>query len=170
MISNKIVISLVAVMALVVLVNGKTVPSQQLKKNSNNVDASKVKMNVGYANALKLISEFRKLKQRLSDNEMRIVSAVGLVAGALHIEDALRENLYNMADELFDTFAKATPKENTNRLLAIEETINRDKVSIAVLNEMLKFVRNETDLVGFQKEMQHIAKLVSDFSYLQIFL
>lgn len=165
MISNKII--LLAVVALVVLVNGKTVPSQQSKKYSNRVDASKVnkennKLNAGYANALKFISEFRKLKQKLSENEMRIVSTVGLVSGALQVEDALRENLYNIADELFDTFAKATPKENTDRLLTIEETIDRDKASIAVLNEMLKFARNETDLVGFQKEMQHIAKLVSD--------
>lgn len=154
-------------MALVVLVNGRTVPSQQLKKNSNNVNASQVnkenRMNVGYANALKFISEFRKLKQNLSENEMRIVSTVGLVSGALQVEDALRENLYNIADDLFDTFAKATPKENTDRLLAIEETIDRDKASVAVLNEMLKFARNETDLVGFQKQMHRVAKLVSDF-------
>lgn len=145
-------------MALVVLVNGKTVPSQKLKKNSNENN-----LNAGYANALKFITEFRKLKQKLSENEMRIVSTVGLVSGALQVEDALRENLYIIADELFDTFAKATPKENTDRLLAIEETINRDKASIAVLNEMLKFARNETDLVNFQKEMQRVAKLVSDY-------
>lgn len=155
-------------MGLFVLVHGKTVPSQQSKKNANNVDASKMNKennlrNVGYANALKFISEFRKLKQKLSENEMRIVSTVGLVSGALQVEDALRENLYNIADELFDTFAKATPKENTDRLLAIEETIDRDKASIAVLNEMLKFARNETDLEDFQREMQRVARLVSDF-------
>lgn len=154
-------------MALVVLVNGRTVPSQQSKKSLNNMNASQVNkehnLNVGYANALKFISEFRKLKQKLSENEMRIVSTVGLVSGALQVEDALRDNLYNIADELFDTFSKATPKENTDRLLAIEETIDRDKASVAVLNEMLKFARNETDLVGFQKEMQRVAKLVSDF-------
>lgn len=160
-------------MALAVLVNGKTVPSQKSKKNSNHVDGPKVNkennLNVGYANALKFISEFRKLKEKLSENEMRIVSTVGLVSGALQVEDALRENLYNISDDLFDSFAKATPKENTDRLLTIEETINRDKASIAVLNEMLKFARNETDLVGFQKEMQRVAKLVSDFCTYNIY-
>lgn len=161
---NRIVLAL---MAIVLLVNGKSVQSpvsHQTHKSAKEVTATKVTkldLNTSYANALRFISEFRKLKQKLSENELRIVSTVGLVSGALQVEDALRENLYNIADQLFDTFAKATPKENVDKLLEIEETINRDKASIAVLNEMLKFARNETDLVGFEKEMQRVSRQVS---------
>lgn len=174
MFSNRLAFALMAIFSVVVVINGKSVPStlshqiDTVPMASERVATKVPKLNSnmanGYANALKFISEFRKLKQKLNENEMRIVSTVGIVSGALQVEDALREHLYTIADDLFDTFEKATPKENMEKLLAIEETINRDKASVAVLNGMLQFARNETDLEGFQKEMQRVSRQVSSLN------
>ncbi|XP_055297037.1 uncharacterized protein LOC129565823 [Sitodiplosis mosellana] len=99
---------------------------------------------------------FKSLRRNHSPEEVRIVGTIGLLAGALHAEEAMRENLYHMTDDLLDTFNKSTPKENMHKLLAIEETINRDKSAISILNGMLRYARNGTTLNALEKDMHHI--------------
>lgn len=105
---------------------------------------------------------FKNLRTNRSSEEVRIVGTLGLMSGALKVEEAMRENLYELTDQLMNSFNKSTPKENMQKLFAIEETINRDKSAIAVLNGMLKYARNATTLDDFQKDMQHILREVSE--------
>lgn len=111
-------------------------------------------------NPMDFLSGFRKLRQNRSDSEIRVVGTVGLISGALKVEEAMRKNLYNLADELFSTFNKSTAKQNMEKLLVIEETIDRDKSSIAFLTSALKYARNSISFDDFQKEMRRILKEV----------
>lgn len=103
---------------------------------------------------------FKNLRRGRSAEEVRIVGTLGLLSGALKAEEAMRENLYKLTDDLLDSFNKSTPKENMKKLVEIEETINRDKSAVAILNGMLKYARNATTLGVLQKDMQHILKEV----------
>lgn len=104
---------------------------------------------------------FKNLRRNHTPDELRIVGTLGLLSGALRAEEAMRENLYHMTDDLLDRFNKSTPKENMQKLLAIEETINRDKSAISILNGMLRYARNATTLDALEKDMQHILHEVS---------
>lgn len=103
---------------------------------------------------------FKSLRRNRSSEEVRIVSTLGLLSGALRVEEAMRENLYQLTDDLLESFNTSTPKENMKKLLVIEETINRDKSVVEVLNGMLKYARNATTLAVLQTDMNRILREV----------
>lgn len=111
---------------------------------------------------------FKNLHRYLSPQEVRIVSTLGLLSGALRAEESMRENLFILSDDLVASFNATTPKENMKKLVTIEQTINRDRSVVKVLNEMLKYARNETTLDIMQKDMIEILKQVR--TDLKIFL
>lgn len=99
---------------------------------------------------------FKNLRRNRTPEEIRLVGTLGLLGSALKVEESMRENLYELTDELLESFNKSTPKENMKKLITIEETINRDKSAVAVLNGMLKYARNATTMDALQKDMQRI--------------
>lgn len=105
---------------------------------------------------------YRKLRGNHSDAAMRLLVTLGLVSGALKVEDAMNANLNRLASDMFVNFNVSTPKENMNKLLRIEETMERDKTSINILDSILAFARNAKNLAEFQKDMQRITKEVSE--------
>lgn len=111
---------------------------------------------------------FKDLHRYLSPEEVRIVSTLGLLSGALRVEESMREHLYVIVDDLLDKFNITTPMENLVKLIAIEHTINRDKSVVHVLNGMIKYTRNETTLDNLQKDMLDVLKVVSFCTKLSI--
>lgn len=107
------------------------------------------------------LQEYNRLRQKKSDLAMQLIGTIGLVSGALKVEEAMRENLYHAANELIDAYSDSTAQENINKLLVIEETIERDKASVAVLNSFLQFARKAKNFEDFQEDMQQILKEVS---------
>lgn len=103
---------------------------------------------------------FNDLHRYLSPEEVRAVSTLGLLSGALRVEESMREHLYVLVDDLLDKFNITTPKENMVKLIAIEQTINRDKSIVQVLNEMIRYTRNETTLDNLQIKMLDVSKEV----------
>lgn len=127
-------------------------------RRTRNVSSLKLAQEV--AKTMDFAKIFKSLHRYLSPDEVRIVSTLGLLSGALRVEESMRENLYLLTDDLLASFNKTTPKENIKKLTAIDETINRDKSVVKVLNEMLKFARNQTTLNELEKEMIGILKEV----------
>lgn len=107
------------------------------------------------------LEEYRRLRAKKSEEAMRSLATIGLISGTLKVEEAMKSNLNNISSDLFVKFNVSTPKENMERLMVIEETIERDKCSIGVLNSMLEFARNAKTFDAFQKDMQRILKEVS---------
>lgn len=104
---------------------------------------------------------FKQLHAYLSPDEIRIVSTLGLVTGILRAEQSMRDHLYVLADDLLDSFNSKKPKENMEKLTAIEKTINRDKSVVNVLNGMMRYARNATTLDALQADFLGILKEVS---------
>lgn len=121
---------------------------------------SPLKQTQEYVQKVDFTKLFKNLRRNRSPEEIRIVGTLGLLASALKIEEDMRENLYMLTDELLNSFNKSTPRQNTAKLFSIEETINRDKSAVAVLNGMLAYARNATTLDALQKDMQHILREV----------
>lgn len=132
----------------------KVDPIQSSRDLIKNVDFSKI---------------FKSLRRNRSSEEVRIVSTLGLLSGALRVEEAMRENLYQLTDDLLETFNTSTPKENMKKLIAIEETINRDKSVVEVLNGMLKYARNATTLPVLQTDMNRILREVRIYQCITLF-
>lgn len=129
-------------------------------KHEIKVDPLKISREI--AKNVDFVKIFKTLRRNRSPEEIRLVGTLGLLSSALKVEESMRENLYELTDDLLETFNKSTPKENMKKLIAIEETINRDKSAVAILNGMLKYARNATTLDALQNDMQHILNEVSD--------
>lgn len=108
---------------------------------------------------------FKELHEYLSPEEVRIVTTLGLVTGILRAEESMREHLYVLTDDLLGKYSTRNPKENMEKMVAVEKIINRDKSIVKVLNEMLKYARNATTMDALQMEMLDILKEVRMMTY-----
>lgn len=147
------------------LVDGKSVSQAKM---SNRIDIEKnsgttlaLPQPTAQAEVSDFLADYRKLRAKKSEAAMRILATVGLVSGVLKVQEAMKINLDNIANEMFNRFNVSTPKENMEKLLLIEETMERDKSSIGVLNSILGFARNAKSFDEIQKDMQTILKEVS---------
>lgn len=119
-----------------------------------------IKLNQELLKNLDFAKMFKELHAYLSPEEVRIVTTLGLVTGILRAEESMRDHLYVLTDNLLGKFNSLTPKENMEKLIAIEQTINRDKYMVKVLNGMLRYARNATTMDDLQMEMLDILKEV----------
>lgn len=115
-----------------------------------------MKMNQEFLRNVDFSKMFKELHQYLSPEEVRMVTTLGLVTGALSAEESMREHLYILTDNLLETFNLKRPKESMEKLIVIEQTIIRDESVVNVLNGMLRYARNETTLDALQTEFLNI--------------
>lgn len=106
------------------------------------------------------MEEYQRLRAKKSEDAMRQIATVGLVSGALKVEELIRANLGQLADDLIENFNVSTPKENLDKLLAIEEVMERDRSSVDVLMSALEFARNDKSYEIFNQDMRRILKKV----------
>lgn len=133
--------------------------SRDLERRVRKVDP--IKLNPDFLKNVDFSKIFKQLHAYLSPEEIRIVSTLGLVTGILRAEQSMRDHLYVLTDDLLDSFNSKKPKESVDKLAAIEQTINRDKSVVNVLNGMLRYARNETTLDVLQSELFGILREVS---------
>lgn len=119
-----------------------------------------IKSNLELLKNVDFSKTFKELHQYLSPDEVRMVTTLGLVTGALRAEQSMREHLYVLIDDLLASFNSKKPKENMEQLIVIEQSINRDKSVVKVLNGMLRYARNATTLDALQTELLGILKEV----------
>lgn len=142
---------------------------------SNVVEAATKEVNslskLGGGNVIvDLLNEYRRMRQTHSSLAMQLIGTVGLVSGALKVEESMRENLYQMANALIDGFNVSSLKENADKVLAIEKTIERDRAVIEVLTCILEFARKSKTYEEFQADMQRISKEVQTFYWRKRFI
>lgn len=109
------------------------------------------------------LKEYRRLRGKISDIGMYMISTIGLLNGALKVEDSLRGNLYSIANQLISKFNVLTPKQNLDRLTAIEEIIARNKGVISILTSIMEFARKIRTIGELKTDMQTILKKVRYF-------
>lgn len=103
-----------------------------------------------------LIKIVRRMRKNYTDTEMRILSTIGLISGALNVEEAMRTNLNRLADEYYDKYNLMSPEHNAKKMLQIEEAINRDKLASNLLASALKLAREAMNIDDFQKDMKRL--------------
>lgn len=108
-----------------------------------------------------LIKIVRRMRKNHTDPEMRLLSTIGLIAGALNVEEAMRDNFDRIIDGLADTFNRMPPAEQAKKMLAVEEAISRDRLASKVLTSALQFAREAIDVDEFQKDMRRLLNEVS---------
>lgn len=159
---------LVAISAVLLLAEAKSVSQVQISNRIDSGNDSAVTVDKAArsksirSDIQELMTSYRKLRAKKSETDMRIIATVGLVSGALKLQDEMTKNLHRLATELVGDFNASTPHENMDKLLAIEETMEHDKASIEVMNSILGFARNAKTFDEFQKDMKRILKDVSD--------
>lgn len=149
--------------------DGKSVPMPSTPSSSNRFNANQSAVPVANNSNIAMVEEnisnfmlhYRKMRGNRTDAAMRLLVTLGLVSGALKVEDAMKVNLNRIASDMFVKFNASTPKENMQKLLLIEETMSRDRASINILESILAFARNAKNFAEFQKDMQRISKEVS---------
>lgn len=125
----------------------------------NSTNLAKVEENIS-----NFMVQYRKMRGHTSEAAMRLLVTLGLVSGALKVEDAMNANLNRFASDMFKNFNTSTPKENMRKLLHIEEIMERDKTSVDILDSIMAFARNAKNFAEFQKDMKRISKEVSQHS------
>lgn len=143
--------------------DGKSVPTPPPMPSNQSAVSSANVSNIAMVeeDITNFMVHYRKLRGNTSDAAMRLLVTLGLVSGALKVEDAMKANLNRIASDMFVKFNVSTPKENMHKLLRIEETMERDRASINILESILAFARNAKNFGEFQKDMQRISKEVS---------
>lgn len=148
---------------------GPTLPSRSIVENVAANEA--VKLVISNPNEKDLAVQFFKNYDRSwqanSSLGMQLFGTMGLVSGALKVEETLSKNLQSIVNELIDGFNKSSPSENMRKLLVIQETIERDRASVAVLNSLLEFTRRPNDFDALQKDMRRILKQVKKYYLLK---
>lgn len=122
-----------------------------------------IRMNQALLQNVDFSKIFKELHQYLSPEEVRMVTTLGLVTGALRTEESMREHLYVLTDNLVETFNSKKSKQNMEKLILIEQTVIRDNSVVNVLTGMLRYARNETTLDALQTEFLKILKEVRQF-------
>lgn len=135
-------------------------PHQQLQP-INDVDRISVK--TVNETVLHFLEDYKRLRAKKSEEAMRTIATAGLVSGALKVEELIRDNLGHLTDDLIGNFNVSTPKENMDKLLALEGVMERDKSSIDVLMSALEFARNAKSYDSFNEDMKRILKEVNLF-------
>lgn len=163
----RFLVAISAVLVIAQTANAKSVSQVQISNRIDSGNDSAVAVDKAGSKSIRsdiqeLMITYRKLRAKKSETDMRIIATVGLVSGALKLQDEMTKNLHRLATELVGDFNASTPHQNMDKLLAIEETMEHDKASIAVMNSILEFARNAKTFDEFQKDMKRILKEVSE--------
>lgn len=135
--------------------------SHQQLQPINDVDRISVK--TVNETVLHFLEDYKRLRAKKSEEAMRTIATAGLVSGALKVEELIRDNLGHLTDDLISNFNVSTPKENMDKLLALEGVMERDRSSIDVLMSALEFARNAKSYESFNEDMKRILKEVNLF-------
>lgn len=139
--------------ALKPMISAKVKPSKLRKRAPRKFENEEASEN--------LIKIVRRMRQNYTETEMRILATVGLISGALNVEEAMRENLNRLADEYHEAFDQMSSEQSARKAFSIEEAMNRDKLASKFLASALKFAREVIDLDDFQKDMKRLKNEVN---------
>lgn len=110
-----------------------------------------------------LFNDIKKLRLKKSSDEIKRIATVGMLAGALKVEQNMRENLRKIVNEFYREFNASTPEENMDKIFLLEETMERDKRAIQILSNALDYARDVRSYEAYKDRMEAIAKDVRKF-------
>lgn len=130
-----------------VLVTAASGAPQSLKYSRN--------MNPMYVKAM---TAYKKLEQLKSQPELRAITTIGVVNGAMQAKKLLRKDLIIKTKDLVDNLEKKSDKENLKKIKEIEDQIDRDNQAIGVLSKSLDLASKVITAQEFQSDLKTTLK------------
>lgn len=110
---------------------------------------------------------FKRLKTKKSQDEIRRIATVGILAGAVKVEQSMNEHLAALTREFFKNFNTSTPEDNMEKLFNLEQTMERDKRAMEILGNALDFAIHSKSYEEYKEDMEAIGRS-SEISMLEL--
>lgn len=107
------------------------------------------------------LNDYMKVQSKISKDEMKRIVTVGLLSGIIKVEDKMKENLSKMTTNFLQQFNGSSVEEIMDILLKLEQTMDRDKKSIAILGSALDYARSVRTHDEYVEDIAAIAREVS---------
>lgn len=158
------VCSVIAVVVLAII-SAQSVPLENrptliTNENSSIVSATDAQESHNFTG---LFNDIKKLRLKKSRDEIKTIATVGMLSGALKVEQNMKENLQKIVNEFYQQFNASTPEENMDKIFLLEETMERDKRAIQILSNALDYARDVRSYEEYKDRMEAIAKDVRKF-------
>lgn len=107
---------------------------------------------------VKAMSAYKKLEQLKTQPELRVITTIGVVNGAMQTRKLLRQDLIVKTKDLLDNLDKKSDKENLKKIKEIEDQIERDNQAIGVLSKSLDLASKVITPQEFQSDLKATLK------------
>lgn len=114
-----------------------------------------------------VFDDLKKLKSKKSQDEIRRIATVGILAGAIKVERNMNQHLAALTRDFFTKFNSFTPEENMERLFNLEQTMERDKRAMEILGNALDFAIHSKSYEEYKEDMDEIGRS-SEISMLEL--
>lgn len=114
-----------------------------------------------------VFEDLKKLKSKKSQDEIRRIATVGILAGAIKVEQNMNEHLAALTREFFKNFNSSTPEDNMEKLYNLEQTMERDRRAMEILGNALDFAIHSKSYEEYKEDMDEIAR-TSEISMLEL--
>ena len=106
-----------------------------------------------------LIGNIQKPKSNIATTQKIVQQAatMGILMGTIKTEEKMEKNLLGLILELFQTYQKINNKEIGNKIKIIEDTMERDKRAIQILNNALNLAMKSKTVDEYRSELNKIA-------------
>lgn len=84
-------------------------------------------------------------------------TTMGVLMGTIKTEEKMEKNLLSLILELFQTFQKMNNKDIRSKIKVIDETMERDKRAIQILNNALNLAMKSKTVDEYRNELNKIA-------------
>ena len=108
---------------------------------------------------LGLIGNIQKPRSDLTKTHKTLQQAttMGILMGTMKTEEKMEKNLLGLILELFQTYQKINNKEIGKKIKVMEETMERDKRAIQILNNALNLAMKSKTVDEYRNELNKIA-------------
>lgn len=108
---------------------------------------------------IELIKNIHNPRNNLTKTQKTLQQAttMGILMGTIKTEEKMEKNLIGLILELFQTYQKINNKEIGNKIQVIEETMERDKRAIQILNNALNLAMKSKTVDEYRNELNKIA-------------
>ncbi|CAD7091101.1 unnamed protein product [Hermetia illucens] len=107
---------------------------------------------------VKLLEEFKKLQSVKTKEEMKSITTLGLISGALQVQKSMRENLSDMVNKLLDEIDMDDTKKSMPKIEKIENMLQRDERAILILGHAMDLARQEVSIDEFRSEAKRMMR------------
>lgn len=106
----------------------------------------------------KAMSAYKKLEQSKTQPELRAITTIGVVNGAMQTRKLLRQDLIAKTKDLLNNLDQKSDAENLKKIKEIEDQIERDNQAIGVLGKSLDLASKVITPQEYRNDLKNTLK------------